>query len=109
MLGVHAREPVKKMKQFFCGSQRVSFGDGFSAMNREVTDFLDRLNLQKEISSEVISEGWFVDKCAEIIVIRSFQFRVVFVQPMDGKLKRAPRIEAARARIRKRERFNLRG
>jgi hypothetical protein len=71
MARVHSREPVQKMKQFFSGPQRIALSNRLSAMNGEIADFFDRLDLQEKIAGEVLLESRFVDEGAQVVVVRS--------------------------------------
>ena len=97
---IHSRKPVKKVKQFFGSSQRISFGDGLAGMNSKITDFLNGLNLEKEVVRQVVSEARLVNQSAEVLVVRPLEFGIMVVQPVNRELKSSSGVETTTPRIR---------
>ena len=97
------------MKQFFSCPKRISFGDGLAGMNSKIADFLNGLNLEKEVVRQIISEGGLIDEGAEIVVVGTLEFGIMVIQPVNRKFEGSSGVETTTSRIRSSKRFNLNG
>ena len=97
------------MKEFFSGPKRISFADGLAGMSCKIADFLYGLDLQKEVVRQVVFEGWLVDQGAEVVVVRTLEFGIMVVQPMNRELEGSSGIETTTPRVRLSQGLNLSG
>ena len=88
------------MEQFFGGAKRISFADWLAGMNCKIADFLYGLNLEKEVVRQVVFKGWLVDQGAEVVVVRTLEFGIMVVQPVNRELESSSGVETTTSRIR---------